>query len=480
MSLHIIPYNNAKRLESMLINMYVNVDKCMCNFIKINSENISGNQINKLIVKAFDDKPDLIAISINNNHSPIIFKNLPRFPVFSNNTFYLTPLMIYNLDGFDSTITNMTELINDTINRIIERYGCIISHSGYKFPAKSNPKKFGLNRLISSTNNIFENRFIAHVPQWMSNHVIESNVGWFARYNKNCIDYLFENCDISNIVELGVYNGTSSKYIATLKKPKSHMFCVDVFTNIMNTQYVADSISPIDTKYFFKYDRYESFHKKIAGFSNVYSVTYDCNLFPSLIKKYDISVDLFYIDFIKNNNVLVKFINMIFNLYPNCIIMGDDLVYLSKAIKILKQTYKIFEFKSCYLISKNTKLRNIDKLLKEHNQLTKYEEETDINKLAKLDIQYRFKYLIKMIDNKNSQTASIINKLNVNPNTPSHYVFQYGNLYHHISLKYHGDKQYYFNLYNELFDIYGDDNITNNFNLTPNDYFNYKEALSFM
>jgi len=125
-------------------------------------------------------------------------------------------------------------------------------------------------------------------------------------------------------------------------------------------------------------------------------------------------------------------------------------------------------------------LRNIDKLLKEHNQLTKYEEETDINKLAKLDIQYRFKYLIKMIDNKNSQTASIINKLNVNPNTPSHYVFQYGNLYHHISLKYHGDKQYYFNLYNELFDIYGDDNITNNFNLTPNDYFNYKEALSFM
>ena len=53
------------------------------------------------------------------------------------------------------------------------------------------------------------------------------------------------------------------------------------------------------------------------------------------LKDNKINIDLFYIDFIKDDVKLINFINEIFEEYPNCIIIGDDLVYLKYSIDYL-------------------------------------------------------------------------------------------------------------------------------------------------
>ena len=322
--------------------------------------------------------------------------------------------------------------------------------------------------------NLSKNWFVNKIPKWMTTYIDINNAGWFSQFNKLAIDYVFENYKINKTAELGAYYGLSTKYIIS-KNKNSTLYSFDLYDNILLTNYVVKNITPLETNYFFKYIKFESFHSKLSDFDNLYSIKYDCYSGPNLLKKYNIKIDLFYIDFCKKDKLLIQFIDNLFKLYPDCIVIGDDAVMLSSALEHLKKKYNYINLKECYICSHNTKLKNIDNLLDKYKKEIEYQNTEDIELLKKLNNNYKIKYIAGLI-NKNKNPTEIIKYLeifNLNPNMVSYYLIQNSNLFHHIAYNITKNHNYYMELYNILNKKYIDENITNNFNLTPNDYFNY-------
>ena len=148
--MNLIPNNHSKKIEAICIEKYINIDK-----INIKTINYRENiNINKEIINAYKNKPDLLIINFSDN-SPDIIKNIPKYPIFLNNIFYITPICIQQINGFDNNSNNKTYLINNFIERIKYILGGIITDKEIKLKYKSNLKlsstdtSFGINQNIS-------------------------------------------------------------------------------------------------------------------------------------------------------------------------------------------------------------------------------------------------------------------------------------------------------------------------------------------
>ena len=470
MDFELFPKNIKKILESKnipkYIDMYINIKTEIINY------NINRN-INKDVIKAYEKEPNILIINFDNNE-PILIKKIPRYPIFINNIFYITPICYQQINGFTNDNNNKQYLINDFIERIKRIFGGIISTPNFKF---QNITFINMDSGIKNITfkNIEKNWFVNKIPKWMTTNIEINNVGWFNAFNKIAIDYVFENYNINNIAELGTYYGLSTKYIAE-KNKSATLYSFDLFNNILLSDYIVKNITPLETKYFFKYIKFESFHSKLSDFDNLYSVKYNCYSSPELLKKYNIKIDLFYIDFCKKDRLLIQFVDKIFSLYPECIIIGDDALFLSSSLEYFKNKYNYIYIKDCYICSYKTKLINVDKLLEKYNEENKYRDTKDIELLKNIDINYKIKYIVSELINKNKDVSEIIKYLeilNVNPNIKSHFLIHKSNIFHHIAYSSIKNHNYYNNLYDKLNKKYTDENILNNLNLTPSDYFKY-------
>lgn len=476
----IIPYNKTKIFEANLIQKFINVNNAKIIIINYNNK----INLNEEIIDKFKNKPDIIIIiNFNENSEKIkLIKNIPRIPIFINNIFYLSPIIIKNLNGFSNKTTNKTELINNFIYRIIKLYGSIISNNNYKIPninikleSKTHETLSGINDY--EKNSILRNSFICKIPKWMTKNIDITNKGWFAKSNQYCFDYVLNNYKLKNIVELGSYFGLSSYYIAKKMNKECNLYCCDFFENIFFANYNVNNITPLELEYFYKYFRFESFSAKLSEFNNVILVKYDCYKVPKLLFNNKIDVSLFYIDFCKKDNLLIEFVNEIFSYYPNCIIIGDDVVYLDSSLKYFKSKYTIIIFDSCYILVNNFKLLNTELLIQKYEINKNLENINNINEVKNLNFDYKINFIIKNIKNKN--IFKIINKLKIDPNKQSYYIDNNGNLFHYIAKEYWSDQYYFLNLYNEINKYIQDKNIKNDLNLTPNDYFNYHSIIEF-
>lgn len=472
MSLILHASNSNKILEQQLIPKYINI------MTPTKTETITYNinkNINKDVIKAYKNKPDILIIDFSENkETPMYIKNIPRYPIFVNNIFYITPICYQQLNGFTNDNKNKQFIINDFIERIKKILGGIISDKDFKFKNIQQIEiESGIKNILYT--DIQQNWFVNKIPKWMTTNIEPNKVGWFNPFNRIALDYIFENYKINITAELGAYYGLSTHYIANkLKNNNGSLYSFDLFDNILLTNYIVKSITPLDTNYFFKYIKFESFHSKLSEFDNVYSVKYDCFKAPELLKKYNIKVDLFYIDFCKKDKLLIEFVDHIFKLYPDCIIIGDDAVMLTTSLEYFKKKYNYVYLTSCYICSYNTKLKNVDKLLKNYKKEQKYRITTDIKLLNKIDIDYKIKYISNLMNQYNT-SDEIIKKmeiLNIKPNMSSRYLIHNSNLYHYIAYNTTKNVKYYSNLYNILNKKYPDNNTLNNLNLTPNDYFN--------
>ena len=470
MDLELFPQNIKKILESKNIPKYIDTYKNIKT--EIINYNINRN-INKDVIKAYEKEPNILIISFDNN-DPILIKKIPRYPIFINNNFYITPICYQQLNGFTNDNNNKQYLINDFIERIKRILGGIISLSNFKF---QNISYINMDSGIKNITfkNIEANWFVNKIPKWMTTNIEINNAGWFSNFNKIAINYVFENYTIDNTAELGAYYGSSTKYIAE-KNKSAILYSFDLFDNILLTNYIVKNITPLEQKYFFKYIKFESFHSKLSDFNNLYSVKYDCFSAPELLKKYNIKIDLFYIDFCKKDKLLINFVDKIFSLYPDCIIIGDDALMLSSSLEYFKNKYNYIYMTECYICSYKTKLINVEKLLEKYNEESKYRNTKDIELLKIIDNNYKIKYIVSEFINKNKDVSEIIKYmdiLNVNPNMQSCFLIQNGNIFHHIAYNTIKNHNYYNNLYDILNKKYIDENILNNLNLTPNDYSKY-------
>ena len=468
--MNLIPNNPSKKIEAIYIEKFININKINIKVIKYNEY----LNINQEIIKTYKDKPDLLIINFSNG-KPDIIKNIPKYPIFLNNIFYITPICIQQVNGFDNNSKNKYYLINNFIERIRIILGGIITdkQTSQELKIKYIPRINLSSGIKDYMKNNFEKKwFVNNIPKWMSKNFEINNAGWLSDYNKLAINYIYKNYKINNVAELGSYYGLSTKYLAS--KNEGYIYSFDEYKNILLTDFTITNLTPIDKNYFLKYIKFESFHKNLENYENIYSVKYDCYNACKLLHENNINIDLFYIDFCKIDSKLIKIVDEIFHFYPNCIVIGDDAMYLKKSLEYFKNKYDYVYLETCYICSK--KLVNKKKLLDVFEIMKDYNNTTDLQKLEKLDEKYRINYILKLIKN-NDNIEKIINdikKLNVNPNTKSNHISQNGNLFIYIASNFYENKKYYYELYNKLNDIYLDKKLLNNFNLSSDDYFNYK------
>jgi hypothetical protein len=108
-------YNKKKELESKYIEKFIKIDNIK-KYIIIYNNNIN---INKQIIDSYKEKPDLLIIKFKN----IIEENiteLPKFPIFIDDVFYITPICIQQINGFDNSINDKQLLIINLIERIFQ------------------------------------------------------------------------------------------------------------------------------------------------------------------------------------------------------------------------------------------------------------------------------------------------------------------------------------------------------------------------
>ena len=203
---------------------------------------------------------------------------------------------------------------------------------------------------------------------------------------------------------------------------------------------------------------------------------------PKWLKKNNIKIDLFYLDFCKVDHKLIKIVDEIFELFPESIIIGDDAQWLDKSLTYFKEKYNYIYAYNCYICSYKTNLIKKDGFIKKVKDNQDKENCLSVNKCSKLNLQYRIKYLLNTI-NKNINTDNFIKNINdqikelsINPNERCRYIVQGGCLFHQIAMKYREDiknRNKWLSLYQEIIKKYKDKSIKNYFGLTPNDYFNY-------
>ena len=102
MNFILYPANTNKLLEPNNISKYINIKNKSKTEIIIYGIN---KNINKDVIIAYEKKPDILIINFDNNE-PIFIKNIPRYPIFINNIFYITPICYQQINGFSNDNNN--------------------------------------------------------------------------------------------------------------------------------------------------------------------------------------------------------------------------------------------------------------------------------------------------------------------------------------------------------------------------------------
>jgi hypothetical protein len=348
--------------------------------------------------------------------------------------------------------------------------GVIISEPSFNY-LLHNFDPTGLHDLYQG---ILKKPYVCKIQNWMTCHIPKHFFGWMSHINQIAIDYVFDNYSIQNVAELGIYLGSSTQYI-TSKKQNINYYCFDRFDNLFNTDYIASNITPLDTQFFFKYMRYETFSSNLSNIPNLYTIKGENLHSISFLKNNHIPIDLFYIDFIKNDKQLIRFIDEIFESYPDSIIIGDDAIYLHSSLSRFQEKYHFIDLHYCYICSKNKPLINTQPLLQKYEEIIQFEKTTSLSKLIHLDHNYKIKYIIDLIkqQKKPHLILSDIQKLHIQCNEVSYYIPNLGNLFHFIAKFRIINEKYAKELYHLCNQYQKNENVKNTVNLIPMDYFQY-------
>ena len=409
---------------------------------KVETKIIIRNNFNKFI---FDNinKYDIFIITFDNKNIDYIPEYIPRFPILYNDYFIFNEFNLKEINGLSNS-DNIILLINDLIIRIKNNFGVIITNNidfkilNFKIDTSYNTTSIGGYKDYYNTN--IEK--LDNVTNCYSNktYLPNNTHGWFAPMNKVVLKYILHNFNIKCIAELGAWLGKSTLYMASNSNAKIYSF--DKFQNTFISPYMSTGNNILD-KFYFKYLRFETFHSNLSKFKNVFSVKYDCYNSVNFLKSKAIDVSLFYIDFLKNTNRLVSFIIKVKKLYPKAIIIGDDYVIKSvkKAINILQRKYKIYTFKTCYVIFP-FKISNFENEIND-NEIIKIKE--IINKNI-LDISnnklYLYETALEILKRDFSKFIKYIKLYKLDLNLRSNSDYFYNTLYINFYIIYKENKEF--------------------------------------
>jgi predicted O-methyltransferase YrrM len=214
-------------------------------------------------------------------------------------------------------------------------------------------------------NNFADNKFeknISIIKLQYKNSVTEYDNcyhGWLANSTKLNLKFVIDKIKPKNIVELGSWYGLSASYMIKMLL-KSNFYFFDKFQNICLSPYIIDKFNVLN-KFYFTYSRMETFYKNIMDCNssgNIYACRMNALNSIEFLKKYNIEIDLIFIDFLKKTHELLDFLNVCIINYPNAVIVGDDYVFdtvkyaIVKFSKMHNNKYNIYVLPESYIISK--------------------------------------------------------------------------------------------------------------------------------
>ncbi len=470
--------NKNKKLEMEYVDPFYHIKNKDIK-VKMIYFSQNHNSLNEEIWKSWNKKYDLFIISFKDYKTNIsnveyIIRDLPKFPIYYEDYVIITPILYYFINGFSTKIKDKNELLNDFFSRIALKLGVIFSSKYFKYPQKFQYDASGIH-------DFFKDKFLSEpnvfkVDEYMVNKFETNDFGWFSSYNHLMADYLFENFKIKCGVEFGVFMGYST-YTFLKKNPNMKYYCFDGFNPLFLTDYISREIKPDDIKFHYKFMRFETFHANVKEYKNVYTIVGDLYKNMYLLKKHNINPDFIYVDFEKDDNKLIKFVDKLFNMLIITIIFGDDAVHLNESLKYFKRKYNTVIFPNCYLCSKNVVFSKVDELYKVAEKYKKKVDETNVEKIQKMSEFYKINYITRLIDQKEDiqKVVYYVHYFNIDLNKNIYELENNDTLFHYVCKKYHfDDKAYSISLYIELTKLQNDKNILNNYNLVPYDYINYK------
>lgn len=268
-------------------------------------------------------------------------KNVPAYPIITPTAIILTPPLFIQLNGIDHTnlIPNILIKIKHIIggfmipSTLSSKLPSLLKHTtaqSYKHANNSKTKAL-LNTGLTSNHTITK---IVPIKQ----HFLNNYHGWLSKDTAYNLKYALNHFKPKTVLELGSWLGKSAHYMKTLS-PNITLYCYDKFQNVCLTPYSYNDPTPLD-RFYFNFLRYETFWSNMNKFDNVYAIQEDA--YKSLDMMDPKKIEMIYIDFIKSETKLMKFLERIFKLFPDTVIVGDDFVFetVKKAFKKELTLYK--------------------------------------------------------------------------------------------------------------------------------------------
>ena len=149
-------------IKSNLIDKFINIT------IQIKYEIFEyDNDINKKILKSFENKPDLLIIRFDmKEQNLLLLKNIPKYPIYYKNTIYLTPILYEQINGFYIIDSNKT--INNFIDKSLKILGGILIDKNYNHKYNNNVI---LNGFKDENSDFTKNWFVNKIPVWMTKNI---------------------------------------------------------------------------------------------------------------------------------------------------------------------------------------------------------------------------------------------------------------------------------------------------------------------
>lgn len=398
----------------------------------------TGNIINKFIIDNIHN--DIIIINLGDKiNIKYNIKCLIYYPIFiqDNDNFILilTPHIISKINGFNNYLYGST-LYLDTIYKTHNIIGTFLSNKQYQI--KNIIPNTGIKNLLFNNKLFLSNLYIPNLSNIHSQKYPQNPHGWLSYGTKYNIEILSQFIKPKVICELGIWLGKSSRLIR--EKYTGTMYCFDNFRELVFSQYSFKKFNYRDFFYFL-HPRIETFISNMNKFKDFHIIKTDNFKFIKICKKYNITPELVYIDFIKKINKLLLFIQNIFIQFPNCNIIGDDLIGIKDKhkIKLLAKKYNknYYQNKYSYIITNiniptyykfNTQFNDFSYIENNyHNIKNNYntnDTDTQLFFISNIIEHNDFHILIKYIKKWNIDMNKNNKYLNVN-NTIYHEIYRY-------------------------------------------------------
>jgi hypothetical protein len=382
-----IKVNNIK-YKNIKIHVSNKLKKILVPYIKITKRiphtyyhiTLTKN-INNIFAKKLD--PNIIYV-IDFKSNTEIKTDYPIYPIYIKldniETIILSAYHIQQINGFNN--------LSDLLNRLFVVIGGIGSNTNINYNNTNINIHDGYKSIKYNNTDI---RSLPNVSKVLINSPYQKHMhGWMSKNSSLNLKYALETYKPKLVVELGSWLGKSSKYIKEIHQDCT-LYAFDKFQHILQSGHTSNKIDNLDKNFYLEYLRLETYSANLSDYDNVYIVQGDINNAISTLTKYDVKVDMFYVDFEKNTGRLIRLINDIHKYYPNCVIVGDDHVFESvkKAVRVLEKNnnYHYWKLDDSYI--------SIHKSMVEHNyDVIKKESDTHygiLNELKKIAINKSIK-----------------------------------------------------------------------------------------